>query len=89
MEEERVEAGAELAAFGGVPDERVAVVAEVAGEGLEVPGGVAESQDVVLHEFAGGGVAEGAVEVVGGDHRELFDDVPGSCSRPGACTFAT
>lgn len=47
VEEEGVEAGSELSALGRVPDEGGAVVAEVAGEGSEVVGGVGESQDVV------------------------------------------
>ena len=49
-----------------------AVVAEVAGEGGHVVGGVGEAKDVVANEAAGGGVAEGAVVVGGGDDGELF-----------------
>lgn len=47
MEEEGVETGSELSALGRVPDEGVAVIAEVAGEGSEVVGGVGEAEDVV------------------------------------------
>ncbi len=47
VEEEGVEASSELSALGRVPDEGVAVIAEVAGEGSEVVGGVGEAEDVV------------------------------------------
>lgn len=43
-------------------------------------GGVGEAEDVVADEVAGGGVAEGAVVVGGGDDWELLDDVPGQVS---------
>ena len=76
MEVEGVEAGAQVAALLVVPDEGRAVVAEVAGEGGHVVGGVGEAQDVVAHEVTGGCVAEGAVVVGGGDDGELLDDVP-------------
>ena len=72
VEVEGVEAGAQVAALFIVPDEGRAVVAEVAGEGGHVVGGVGEAEDVVANEVAGGGVAEGAV-VVGGA-------MTGSCS---------
>ena len=76
VEVERVEAGAEVAAFLFVPDEGLAVVAEVAGEGGHVVGGVREAEDVVADEIAGGCRAEGVVVVGGGDDGELFDDEP-------------
>ena len=80
MEVEGVEAGAEVAAFLFVPDEGLAVVAEVAGEGGHVVGGVREAEDVVADEVAGGRRAEGAVVVGGGDDGELFDDDTNSYS---------
>ena len=61
MEVEGVEAGSEVAAFFFVPGEGWAVVAEVAGEGGHVVGGVGEAEDVVADEVGGGAVAEGAV----------------------------
>ena len=70
VEVEGVEAGAQVAAFFFVPDEGRAVVAEVAGEGGHVVGGVGEAEDVVADEVAGGGAAEGAVVVGGSDDRE-------------------
>ena len=48
-------------------------------------GGVGEAQDVVAHELAGGGGAEGSVVVVGRDDGELLDDVPASDVVP--CSF--
>ena len=72
VEVEGVEAGAQVAAFFFVPDEGGAVVAEVAGEGGHVVGGVGEAEDVVTDEGAGGGGAEGAVVVGRGD-----DGAPG------------
>ena len=66
VEVEGVEAGAQVAALLIVPDEGRAVVAEVAGEGGHVVGGVGEAEDVGADEVAGGGGAEGAV-VVGGE----------------------
>ena len=71
MEVEGVEAGAQVAALFFVPDEGRAVVAEVAGEGGDVVGSVGEAEDVVADEAAGGGVAEVAVVVGGGDDREV------------------
>ena len=47
LEVEGVEAGAQVAALFIVPDEGRAVVAEVAGEGGHVVGGVGEAEDVV------------------------------------------
>ena len=76
VEVEGVKAGAQVAAFFFVPDEGRAVVAEVAGEGGHVVGGVGEAQDVVADEVAGGGGPEFAVVVGGGDDGKLFDDVP-------------
>ena len=55
-----------------VPAEGGTVVAEVAGEGGDVVGGVGEAQDVVADEGAGGGLAERAVVVGGRDDRELL-----------------
>ena len=72
MEVEGVEAGAQVAALFFVPDEGRAVVAEVAGEGGHVVGGVGEAEDLVAHEVAGGGVSESAVVVGGGDDGKLF-----------------
>ena len=66
VEVEGVEAGAQVAALFFVPDEGRAVVAEVAGEGGDVMGGVGEAEDVVADEGAGGGGAEGAIVVGGG-----------------------
>ena len=80
VEVERVEAGAEVAAFLFVPDEGLAVVAEVASEGGHVVGGVGEAEDVVADEVAGGRRAEGAVVVCGGDEGELLDGVPSEMS---------
>ena len=76
MEVEGVEAGAQVAALFFVPDEGRAVVAEVAGEGGHVAGGVGEAEDVVADEGAGGGGAEGVVVVGGGNDGELLYDVP-------------
>ena len=76
MEVEGVEAGAQVAALFFIPDERRAVVAEVAGEGCHVVGGEGESEDVVADEVASGGGVEGAVVVGGGDYRELLHRVP-------------
>ena len=81
VEVEGVEAGAQVAALFFVPDEGRAVVAEVAGEGDHVVGGVGEAEDVVADEVAGGGVAEGAVVVGGCDDGELLYCVP-SQMRP-------
>ena len=81
VEVEGVEAGAEVAAFLFVPGKGRSVVAEVAGEGGHVVGGVGEAEDVVPDEVAGGGGAEGAVVVGGGDDGELFDDVPSHIRR--------
>ena len=75
VEVEGIEAGAQVAAFFFVPDEGRAVVAEVAGEGGHVVGGVGEAEDVVADEVAGGGGAEGAVVASGRDDGELLDDV--------------
>ena len=77
VEVEGVEAGAQVAALFFVPDEGRAVVAEIAGEGGHVVGGVGEAEDVVADESAGGGGAEGAVVVGGRDDRELLDSVQG------------
>ena len=79
VEVEGVEAGAQVAALFFVPGEGRAVVAEVAGEGGHVVGGVGEAEDVVADEVAGGGGAEGAVVVGGSDDGELFDDIPVQC----------
>ena len=54
MEVERVEAGAQVAAFFFVPDEGLAVVAEVPGEGGYVVSGIRETEHVVTDEVAGG-----------------------------------
>ena len=56
VEVEGVEAGAQMAALFFVPDEGRAIVAEVAGEGGDVVGGVGEAEDVVADEGAGGGI---------------------------------
>ena len=72
VEVEGVEAGAQVAALFIVPDEGRAVVAEVAGEGGHVVGGVGEAEDVVADEGAGGGGADRAVVVGGGDDGELL-----------------
>ena len=72
VEVEGVEAGAQVAAFFFVPDEGRAVVAEVAGEGGHVVGGVGEAEDVVADEVTGGGGAEGSVVVGGGNDGELL-----------------
>ena len=79
VEVEGVEAGAQVAALFFVPDEGRAVVAEVAGEGGHVVGGVGEAEDVVANEVAGGGVAEGAAVVGRGNDGKLLDDVPVQC----------
>ena len=76
MKVEGVEAGAQVAALFIVPDEGRAVVAEVAGEGGHVVGGVGEAEDVIADKGAGGGGAESAVVVGGGDDGELLDNVP-------------
>ena len=76
VEVEGVEAGAQVAAFFFVPDEGRAVVAEVAGEGGHVVGGVGEAEDVVADEVASGGVAEGAVVASVSDDRELLNNKP-------------
>ena len=49
------------------------MVAEVAGEGGHVVGGVGEAEDVVADEVGGSAVAEAAVVGVGGDDGELFE----------------
>ncbi len=59
VEVERVEAGAQVAAFLFVPDEGLAVVAEVAGEGGHVVSGIGEAEHVVADE--GDGVDQGRV----------------------------
>jgi len=76
VEVEGVEAGAQVAAFFFVPDEGRAVVAEVAGEGGHVVGGVGEAENVVADEVGDGGGAEIAIVVSGRDNGELLDDVP-------------
>ena len=61
-----VEFGAEVGTALWVPDEGVAVIAHVLGEGLQVPGGVGEFED------AGGNEVDiGATVVVGWQDREL------------------
>ena len=45
VEEGGVEFALESEAAGGVPDEGLPLVAAVAGEGLEIPGGVGQLQD--------------------------------------------
>ena len=60
------------------------MVAEVAGEGGHVVGGVGEAEGVVADEVGGGAVAEVAFVDVRRDDRKLFNDVPGSCACLGA-----
>ena len=76
VEEQGVEAGAELAPLGRIPGEGVAVMAKVAGERRQVARGVTETQHVVPDQFSCCAVTEGPVEAVGCDHRELLHDVP-------------
>ena len=64
MEVERVEAGAQVAAFFFAPDEGQAVVAKVSGEGRHIVGGVGKAEHVVSDEVAGGCRAEWAIVVV-------------------------
>ena len=71
VEVERVEAGAQVAAFFFVPDEGRAVVAEVPGEGGHIMGGVSEAEHVVADEVAGGCLAECAVVVGWGDDGQV------------------
>ena len=66
-----------MAAFLLVPDEGWAVVAEVAGEGFHVAGGVGEAEYVVADEFAGGRVSELPVVVVGCDDGDLLEQFTG------------
>ena len=69
VEVEGVEAGPEVPALLLVPGERRARVAEVAGEGGHVVGGVGEPEDVVPDQLAGGRVSELPVVVVERDDR--------------------
>ena len=74
VEVERVEPGAQVAALLFVPDERRAVIAEVAGERRHVVGGVGEAEHVIADQLPRRHRAEPAVVGVGRDDGQLFDD---------------
>ena len=74
---ERVKAGAEVAAaFLLIPDEGLAIIAQVAGEWSQVVGGIGKAKHMIADEVAGSPHAEGAVVTIRGDDRKLFDDEP-------------
>ena len=81
VEVEGVEAGAQVAALFFVPDEGRAVVAEVAGEGGHVVGGVGEAEDVIADESCGRWCVPKACgrSLRGRDDGKLLDDVPVQC----------
>ena len=77
VEEQGIEFGAEVETAILVPLKGWAFIAEIAGKGSHVVGGVGEFEDSVADDFGGGfGAEAGGLIVVGQDDRELFDDVP-------------
>ena len=80
VEEGGVQLAAEQEAALGVPAERRAVVAEVAGEGLQVPGGVGEFEDArgdPVAQHRGFVPRGGSAVCVGWEDRELLGYVVG------------
>ena len=75
VEVKRVEAGLQVTTLLFVPYKGGTVVAEVAGEGRHVMGGVREPENVVADEVTGSRRAEWEVVIAGCDDGELFDYV--------------
>ncbi len=75
VEEQGIEPRQTMTAVVLVPREGCAVIAQVAGEGREVMGGVGKVQHFAAHVVVDVSFAQRLLELLLADQRKLFDDV--------------